>query len=263
MKTVLYYYTGTGNSLWAAQCLAQELKNTELFSMARDPQGKQAAAADCIGLVFPVHMWGVPHAVLRLVAQLPQGGKYYFAMAINAGQVSGTLRQLRKVMAKRSLNLASGFSLKFPSNYIPWGGPGSAQHQARCFSQAQAKIRGQVAPAVLGQTAAPVEQGPLWQRILFTAVYKLSFPAMAKMDKSFWSDATCNGCALCVKICPAGNIRLQAQKPVWGHRCEQCLACLQWCPQQAIQYGKKTPGIPRYHHPEIKAADMLRSAPGK
>ena len=32
-KTVIFYYTGTGNSLWIARTLAQEFGNTELISM--------------------------------------------------------------------------------------------------------------------------------------------------------------------------------------------------------------------------------------
>jgi formate hydrogenlyase subunit 6/NADH:ubiquinone oxidoreductase subunit I len=50
------------------------------------------------------------------------------------------------------------------------------------------------------------------------------------------------------------------EKPSWLHRCEQCLACLQWCPQEAIQYGKKTVKYPRYHHPEVILKDMLEQA---
>jgi len=33
---------------------------------------------------------------------------------------------------------------------------------------------------------------------------------------------------------------------------------IQWCPQEAIQCGKRTPGYRRYRHPEVSLADMLR-----
>ncbi len=51
-------------------------------------------------------------------------------------------------------------------------------------------------------------------------------------------------------------------RPCWLHRCEQCLACIQWCPREAIQYGKKTVRTPRYHNPEVTLKDMLDAAPG-
>ena len=69
------------------------------------------------------------------------------------------------------------------------------------------------------------------------------------MDHGFHSDGHCAGCGTCVA--------LGGGKPVWNHRCEQCFACLQWCPQQAIQFGEDTAGNPRYHHPEIKLNEML------
>jgi Pyruvate/2-oxoacid:ferredoxin oxidoreductase delta subunit len=48
-----------------------------------------------------------------------------------------------------------------------------------------------------------------------------------------------------------------AGKPIWQHTCEQCFACLQWCPEEAIQYGKNTKKKRRYHHPEIRLRDMF------
>lgn len=62
---------------------------------------------------------------------------------------------------------------------------------------------------------------------------------------------------ICKTVCPCGNIELQAGKPVWLHHCEQCLACIQWCPPEAIQFGKKTPRYERYRHPEVKLSDII------
>ena len=60
------------------------------------------------------------------------------------------------------------------------------------------------------------------------------------------------------KICPVNNITMNDSKPFWQHNCEQCYACIQWCPRQAIQINKKTASRERYHHPEITLKDMLR-----
>jgi len=34
------------------------------------------------------------------------------------------------------------------------------------------------------------------------------------------------------------------------------MACIQWCPVEAIQVGKRTRGRRRYHHPEVTAHDL-------
>ena len=57
----------------------------------------------------------------------------------------------------------------------------------------------------------------------------------------------CTGCGQCVRRCPLNNITLQTGKPVWGQNCTHCMACICYCPTEAIEYGKKSLGKPRYH----------------
>ena len=44
-----------------------------------------------------------------------------------------------------------------------------------------------------------------------------------------------------------GIIRLIDKKPVWGEKCTHCMACICYCPAEAIEYGIKSLGKPRYH----------------
>jgi len=75
------------------------------------------------------------------------------------------------------------------------------------------------------------------------------------MDRSYHTDKNCIGCGKCSNICPVQNIKMVDDKPIWQHKCENCLACIKWCPQKAIYgYG----GLPKgYHHPEVKISDMF------
>ena len=43
------------------------------------------------------------------------------------------------------------------------------------------------------------------------------------------------------------NIHLENGRPVWGKNCTHCMACICDCPKEAIEYGKKSKGKPRYH----------------
>ena len=261
MKTTIYYWTGSGNSLWVARTLAQELGGAELESIAAGRQRKRTIDSKVIGLVFPVHIWGVPRLILQFVKELKAlQPDYVFAIAVNAGQVANTLVQLDKVLRKSGLTLSAGFEITMPSSYIPWGGPGPKEKQHQRFELAKGKISG-IAAAIRAKDKGPVEKGPLWQRILFTLFYKMSFSQIPKMDRKFWIDEKCKPCSTCSKVCPAENITLQGGKPTWNQQCEQCFACLQWCPQEAIQYGKKTPRYERYHHPEVKLNDVLKFRP--
>ena len=37
----------------------------------------------------------------------------------------------------------------------------------------------------------------------------------------------------------------------------QCLACINYCPENSIQYGDKTQERGRYHNPEITVQDLI------
>lgn len=257
-KTTLFYYTSTGNSLWIARALARELGNAEVVSIIDWDKKPPVTESQLIGLIFPVHIWGVPKRVLEFLNHLSAiQAEYIFAVANHGGQVSNTLVQLKQVMQSKGLRLSSGWEVAMPSNYIPWGGPVPPAKQKKLFAAALTKIS-YMAPQINSRVETPMEKGPLWQRIVFTWIYKISFPHIPEMAKNFWVDDRCNQCGLCVKLCPSKNIMLHNDKLTWQNHCEQCLACVQWCPQEALQYGKKTPAYERYHHPEIKLQDLLR-----
>ena len=259
METKLYVYTGTGNSLWIARQLALELKEATLEFIPH-LTGDLKVEADRVGIVFPVHIWGLPSHVIQFANHLQvKPETYLFALAVNAGQPAATLLQLQKLMSTRGRSLAAGFSFVMPSNYTPWGGPGPMDTQQRLFREAQEKVKA-IAGTILRGERKRVDKGPLWQNIVFSLIYKMSFRSVHKMDKKFWVDDKCNSCGICLNVCPVSNIEMTNKKPSWLHRCEQCLACLQWCPQEAIQYGEKTVKYPRYHHPEVILKDILEQA---
>lgn len=260
MSTRLYYYTGTGNSLWVARQLAERLEDpVDLISLGTD---YELPNTDCdrMGIIFPVHMWGLPLRVVEFIRQLkPIPNCYVFALAVNAGQVAGTLIQLQKALAEQGIALGSGFDLLLPSNYIIWNGAQPEAMQQQLFANTRHKLDS-VAAELKARQPRLIEKGPWWQNIPFSAINKVASPRVPGMDKDFWVDKKCNSCGTCARVCPAGNIRMEAGHPVWMHHCEQCLACLQWCPQEAIQYAKKTADKKRYHNPEISLSDMMTSS---
>ena len=84
----------------------------------------------------------------------------------------------------------------------------------------------------------------------------------AEWDHAFRVESQCNSCGLCARVCPVANITLEGGKPAWLGHCQQCLACIQLCPQQAIEYGDKTVGRKRYRHPEIRVREIMEQKKG-
>jgi ferredoxin len=257
METIIYVYSGTGNSLWVAKKLSAALGNTEIVPVSLAKEARITPVSQNAGIIFPVHIWGIPAPVVDFINRLEaDSSKHCFAVAVHAGQVAATLIQLRDLMQKKNVKLSSGFSICMPSNYIPWSGAVSPQKQQKLFHEALIKIN-KIASHIKNNKETPPEKGPAWQNYFFSKIYNLSYSKVAKMDKSFLADEKCTGCGICEKICPARNILLKNGSPRWQNNCEQCFACLQWCPDEAIQYGKVTAKKKRYHHPEISLKEML------
>lgn len=79
-------------------------------------------------------------------------------------------------------------------------------------------------------------------KILNPIMYSMMISA-----KGFTSTDKCSGCGKCEKLCPLNNVKLQDGRPVWGSSCTHCMVCIAGCPQEVVEYGKKTVGKTRYY----------------
>jgi len=70
VDAVIYWFSGTGNSLAIARALAQELPGARLVPVARAVR-EQPPAARCVGVVFPVYYFGPPPLVAEFLSRLP------------------------------------------------------------------------------------------------------------------------------------------------------------------------------------------------
>jgi ferredoxin len=260
MHTVIYYFTGTGNSLETARLLGQKLGNTRLVSIASlQKENAVICEAEQIGLVFPVYMFGLPLIVRNFAQKLraSQAGAYIFSVATYGGTIGAANLQLQKILRQNGLDLRGGFGLKMPGNYTVLYGAPAHKTLAKMIAQAGAQTN-RLAERILRQEKT-LAKSNFFTRPLGQWFYNKVMPNISLADKNFQVKDSCTSCGICARLCPTNNIYLQNGKPNWLHRCEQCLACLQWCPAEAIQYGKKTAGRRRYHHPAINVLDLEKS----
>jgi Pyruvate/2-oxoacid:ferredoxin oxidoreductase delta subunit len=214
--------------------------------------------AESIGLVFPVYMWGLPLIVVDFIKNMPfQKSQYIFAVTNCGGSPGSTLVRAGRFFKKRGLTLAAGFSVRMPNNYIPLSGAVSPKKQERMFRAAEEKVKS-IAECIKAQQPRSLEQSFfLFNWFVRNILYRVSSPHIPKLDQAFKATEACTGCGICQKVCPVQNIALVEKKPVWQHHCQQCFACLQWCPEEAVEYGKITKGRKRYHHPQINVQDII------
>ncbi len=258
MPTRIYYFSGTGNSLYVARMLAKGLGEAEVVPIPQAILQPPAAPAERIGFVFPVYMWGMPLIVERFCRGIQaDSSAYCFGVVTCGGSAGGTLAQLEQTLASRNLTLAFGAVVQMPGNYTPLYGAPSETTQRKLFNQATLRLNA-ILEDLHASRRGQVDRGSWFGRTVMSGfVYRFGSRHLAAGDVKFFADERCNSCGLCAKVCPVGNITLQNGKPAWQHRCEQCMACLQWCPQEAIQFGPRTAGRRRYHHPESNAGHFM------
>ena len=186
---------------------------------SRSPGSKASPAltrAEAVGIIFPVHMWGLPRRVISFVDALANDpSRYYFAVAVNAGQVAATLLQLKKRMQSKGMSLSTGFGMAMPSNYIPWGGPGPEEKRRAGSTAAREKL-GVIAAAVAARKQAPVEKGPSGRTSFLPVSTGLPFPTSLRWTRVSGSTRSATPAASARRSAPAeisiceGQARLAA-----------------------------------------------------
>ncbi|MEW6380691.1 MAG: EFR1 family ferrodoxin [bacterium] len=261
MKTILFYFTGTGNSLKLARDVARELGSTELWPIARFVQrgGPIPVSADRIGIVCPVYAWGLPLIVPRFIHELVvERCAYIFGLVTCGGFPAATLKQMDHLLKEKGLKLSAGFSVQLPGNYTPLYGAIPENRQTKLFSKAEARLK-KIAETIREGRTARIESNSFLVNLLFSGlIYRKGIPRFPGGDSEFWLNEKCNGCGICARVCPVNNIVMKGGRPQWQHHCERCLACLQWCPEEAVECGKNTPGRKRYRHPAITVEDIVQ-----
>jgi len=260
MKNKVFYFTGTGNSLWIARELASRLENSEISALLNSKK-KGLEDAETVGVVFPVYMHRMPRLVADFIKTLP-ALPYLYAVAVNAGDIGQAFTYFRKQLEPQPQRLKAGFSIVTPSNYLPFGEAAQGEKQDLLFDTARAKLDRISRIIMERKIFFDRERGFFAREIHPGLLYAMGYRYLSTLDRNFSSDKNCTGCGICTKVCPVGNISLKEDRPVWNRNCQLCFACINLCPESSIQYGKKTKGLKRYRNPEVSVADIINQKNG-
>lgn len=261
MKTNLFYFSTTGNSLTVAKDIAAGLSETQIYSIPQVMDGKIDLEADAIGIVFPVYYCGTPRIVNEFIKQLnPEKIRYIFAVCTYGGIPVGALQVIKKQLASKRIRLNAGFSIQMPGNYLVKYGAYEAERQEGLLRGEKEKVR-LIIDSIQKQENNKGEGSSFLINRIGEMIYRFKLKQFPTLDKNFTASEKCNGCEICEKVCPVGNIRIIDHKPKWQGNCEHCLACIQWCPNEAIQYSSLTIDRKRYHHPEVLLNEIMKQNP--
>lgn len=257
MKKIIYYFSGTGNSLQVARDLSQILGDATIKSIGST--ANVDLSAEAIGIVFPVYLWGMPKIVSQFIEKMrgDTTDKYFFAIATYKSQAGDAIGQIQRKMKGCGIKLSSGFIVPMPGNNIIYYDVEPLQIRESKLSTCRNKLI-EIAQTI-GSKQETLPTVSITEKLLKTGLlHNLLTNTFKNSDKQFWVESTCNGCNVCSKVCPVNNIIMRDNHPVWQHHCQQCLACINLCPNKAIQHGKTTHNNQRYINPTVDIADLFR-----
>lgn len=273
MKRVIYYFTGTGNSLRAARVIAGELGGAELIAMGGDSEDVSAVGADVVGFVCPVYEWDVPKPVEAFVRRLAVNpGAYFFMVATYIAIHGRCFETVDAALREKGARLRYGRALRCVASQCVAYEPFPPARLMVPLSERKSRAIGREIAA--GKERKYPTMSPV-SRFLHPRMIGPFLAVQREYDKGFFTSGACTGCGVCRRVCPCGNITFSGGRLVWNHACEGCNACVVYCPAKAVQF--RTPeaylrldnfisrklGLPenrtRYHNPYVTAADLMRN----
>ena len=275
---MIFYFSGTGNSKWAAKTLALEIGDT-LVSIP------EVINSDCsftlekdehVGFIFPIHGWRVPNIVKEFLTKLTiktlgedtSHVKHYCFCLVTAGDSIGKAmerfqQQLKSVTVNDALSLKAVCSLIMPESYV--GLPGMdvdtkekelekkelASKQLKEFSNILKQHPHKDSNQIWGWNQ--LIRGPIPS--FFSGPVGGFFERLLITDKPFHVDSRrCVKCGICANVCPVSDIKGGLGfEPEWLHngKCLTCFSCYHHCPHHAIEFGKRTQKKGQYFYNKL------------
>ena len=245
---MIFYFSGTGNSKYVAQRIANALGDAlvNLNDRIKASDTSSIETGERVIIVTPTYAWRIPRVVRDWLRKTElRGAKQAWIVMTCGSEIGNADKYNRELCTEKAISCMGTAQIVMPENYIAMFSAPQADEAREIVAQAEPSIDQAIAAIQSNQPFAPTRNN-LYDRFMSGPVNPIFYKFFVKADAFTVSDA-CIGCGQCAKRCPMNNITLKDGKSVWGKNCTHCMACICYCPVSAIEYGKKSVGQPRYH----------------
>ena len=262
MKSIICYYSGSGNTKLACEYITNRIKNVNFdFFDIRTGNIPDLKEVDVVGFSTFANFLSPPYLFTEFVNKLPQQNSKPVFLLNTYGMFSGkTLKIMEKNVLNKGFKVISGFSLHTPENYPPMISKGMGNEQAPNVEEIKSFDE---FISQLGEILTTLSEGkefnPQKVKIGILGHIVPAFPidrARKDMGIKFVDEKLCIKCGLCKKECPYGAIELNPLPAFDMTKCYGCWSCYNKCPQKAI-YTKKLRGVAQYPQPIPELVEKL------
>ena len=255
---MVLYFTGTGNSRYLARRIAEglEMPLYDLNACIKAGDTAPVQTGRDVVLVTPTYAWRIPRVVSEWLGKTALTGAERIWFVMDCGsEIGNAAKYNQELAAQKALAYMGTAQIVMPENYIALFSAPDKQEAKAIVENAKPAIRS-IIDCIRNGMEFPAPRNNLYDRFMSSAINPIFYKEIVKADAFTVSDA-CIGCGKCVQLCPLNNICLDKDKPVWGSNCTHCMACICYCPKEAIEYGKRSVGKPRYHFEALGMAENI------
>ena len=250
---MIVYFSGTGNSRYAAEFLARHLEDAciDAFHFIRDGIAAEFISGKPWIFVSPTYAWQLP----RVFADFIRSGNFdghedaYFVMTCGSS-IGGAGAYNAALCREKGLHYRGTLQVTMPENYVAMF-PVPEEDEARRIVHAAQRSLKKALRHIAAEENFPDKNAGLGGKMMSGIVNGLFYPLFVA-DKKFRVSDACISCGKCAEGCVTNSIHMAGGRPVWTGRCTHCMACICSCPTAAIEYGRASVGKPRYHCPEVE-----------
>lgn len=250
---MVFYFTGTGNSLYAAKQL--EAKPISIPQVIHKKNKK--FSADSIGIVAPVYGHEVPPMVKEFLQKATFHTDYFYMILTYGNRHGGAAELAKKLCDECGIKASYINVIMMVDNWLP----GFDMNEQKSIDK---KVEEHI--AAIKEDIFARKNMIAKVTDIDRAAHQQFLERMKQMPPDAWqhllrvTDA-CVGCKICEKVCPSASVRIinGAATHIPGN-CQTCLACAHACPQKAIQLviPEKNSNA-RYRNEHISLNEIIES----
>lgn len=251
-KNIIFYFTGTGNSLKVAKDMSKFLGDSKVIAMTAFKDHDILNDAERIGFIFPVY-GALPNFVNKFISEikLPNNTDIYYFTIVTCGHFKwNSISIVNEKLREKGIILHAGYNVKMVANAISLYNIPEKLEKIHKKSQARINFIAEKIKQKKQNKISPINPLFFWQDKFLEL--------LPSMDKDFNVSSDCKGCGICKQLCPVKNIEMVNGIPAFKHNCEQCLACIHHCPSKAINCNDRTQNKKRYINPDVTIGEIIQ-----
>lgn len=241
-KVLIATFSQTGSTLQVAEEISKGLQIMGCEVDYYKINGKQIPKTDdfdMIGIGAPAYIFRPPFIVSDFVNSLPDlKGKSFFVFILHGTFPGDAGNYIRRKLRKKHARDVGYFLCHGPEYFIGYLKRGYlfSPDSPSKFELGAAQRFGKTVVRRFESAINETEKyDPSINLIYAFERFTTNRQNSKLLYKLFKANDRCNGCGICINVCPTRNITADHNhKPVWHNQCLLCATCEMKCPKDAI-----------------------------